>query len=377
MNSPGQSLSAKKVLVVEDDFYVASDLASRLRSIGFEVVGPCPRVDQALAAVATTRDLGAAVLDINLDGETVFPVADALERLGLPFIFATGYDPDRVPSRHSGTLVLRKPLEEDAIAAALMDTLPARSVDSSEARGNEILARLGEAKLREMLSSLQRVYLPRGAVLEVPRQAVSRVYFPLDCVLSLIVVGRDGTRIETGLIGKEGLSGFGLVEGDGHTPYELVNQIEGFTLSMQASAFVPLLDATPVLEMLARRFSRALSVQVSHTALANGRFNVQARLARWLLMIHDRIPKDTFDLTHDYLAIMLGVRRPSVTDALHILEGKKGIRSTRSSIRILDREILKSLAGEAYGGPEESYARVMELPLTGRTMTARSSLALI
>lgn len=368
-----RNLFGKRVLVVEDDFHAARDLAFRLRAIGAEVVGPVPGVEEALETIASTPDIRAAVLDINLGGQTVFPVADELDRLGLPFVFATGYDPDVLPSRHSQKLVLRKPLEEDAVAAALEGLVLNVPVKGSEAARNEILARIGETGRAAMLGSLHRVYLPRGAVLEVPRQTVSRVYFPLDCVLSLIVVGDKKTRIETGLIGREGLSGFGIAEGDERTPYELANQIEGFALSISADAFMEALDALPNLQTLARRFSRALSVQVSHTALANGRFKVPTRLARWLLMVHDRVSRDTFELTHEYLAVMLGIRRPSVTEALHILEGEKGIRSTRSTIRIVDRDILKARAGEAYGGPEAEYARMMTLPSIRPHVVAETS----
>ena len=116
------------------------------------------------------------------------------------------------------------------------------------------------------------------------------------------------------------------------------------------------------LRILASRFARSLAVRVSYTALANGRFEVKQRLARWLAVVHERVPGREFHLTHDYLAIMLGVRRPSVTDALHLLEGNKLIRSTRGNIEIRDRNGLIAAAGEAFGAPEAEYERLMALP---------------
>jgi CRP-like cAMP-binding protein len=98
-------------------------------------------------------------------------------------------------------------------------------------------------------------------------------------------------------------------------------------------------------------------VQIAATALADGRYNVNERLARWLLMCHDRLG-DELALTHDFLALMLGVRRPSVTDALHVLEGERLIKADRARIQVRDRLGLEQFAGEAYGVPEAEYRRL-------------------
>ena len=92
--------------------------------------------------------------------------------------------------------------------------------------------------------------------------------------------------------------------------------------------------------------------------MANGRAKIEERLARWLLMVQDRIDGDEAALTHDFIAIMLGVRRPGVTDAIHALEGKGLVRATRGALRIVDREGLEALAGGAYGLPEKEYRRL-------------------
>jgi CheY-like chemotaxis protein len=359
----GNTLSGRPILVVEDDYYSATELAAQLKSMGADVVGPVPDVAEALQYIRSRPDLQGAVLDINLGGQMVFAVADELERRALPFVFATGYEPDVVPTRHADKVLLRKPLEGEALEAALLQAAEAGGVTEEDACRNGLLARLPAAELAIITPLLRHGYNPRGAIIEQRGQVVRRVCFPLDCVLSLITIGREGSRLETGLIGKEGMSGFGLVDGDDLTPYELVNQVEGSMLSMSAEDFKDVLTSAPSLEMLASRFGRSLGIQVSYTALANGRSEIRQRLARWLVMIQDRIQGNAFRVTHEYLALMLGVRRPSVTDTLHLLEGDRLIRSTRGCVEILDRQGLVNVAGEVYGSAEAEYERLMGLPL--------------
>lgn len=100
-------------------------------------------------------------------------------------------------------------------------------------------------------------------------------------------------------------------------------------------------------------------VQTAQTALVNGHHKLEERLARWLLMVHDRVDGDRFNLTHEFLATMLGVRRPGVTMALHVLEGRGVIRSKRSEVIVIDRDGLEELAAGSYGVPEAEYSRIM------------------
>jgi len=130
--------------------------------------------------------------------------------------------------------------------------------------------------------------------------------------------------------------------------------------------FKALAGAVPTLRSLSLRYGRSLALQVSFTALANAKFEIRQRLARWLLMIQDRTDMNPFNLTHEYISIMLGVRRPSVTEAMHVLEGERLIRSTRNEIEIVDRRGLVSLAGEIYGSSERDYERLMRLGMPER-----------
>ncbi|MDH0118033.1 Crp/Fnr family transcriptional regulator [Agrobacterium pusense] len=352
------ALVGKRVLVVEDDYLIATDLKTQLHNVGINVIGPVPNIGAAQELLSNEADIAGAILDVRLGDEFVFPVADELERRGVPFVFATGFEPDIVPARHSDKIVLRKPTESRAIAVALAGAAYPFPVTSHQAAQNLILARLPPPVLAALLPQLRVVALPRGSVLEVPDQLVNRVYFPLDCVASMIVVGRDGTRVETGIIGREGLTGSGLSDNDDRTPYELIIQIDGTALAMSADEFRQALTSVPELRVLTTRFARSLGVQVSYTALANAKFDIRQRLARWLVMMQDRVPGRSLNITHDYLAVMLGVRRSSVTDVLHILEGDKLIRANRSCIKVRNRNGLIEVAGESYGAPEAEHNRL-------------------
>ena len=107
------------------------------------------------------------------------------------------------------------------------------------------------------------------------------------------------------------------------------------------------------------RFVQALNVQAASTAAANAHFDLPERLARWLLMCHDRVSSDQLELTHEFMAMMLAVRRSSVTVTLHTLEGTRAIRGTRGSVTVLDRARLEEIAGSSYGEPEDEYRRLL------------------
>lgn len=118
--SEGRCLSGRRVLVVEDEYFVADDVARRLEARGAEVIGPVGDVDDALDLIDDTERLHAAVLDLNLKGEMAFPVADALIERGVPFVFATGYDQGAIPERYSKFARCEKPIDPDKIARALL-----------------------------------------------------------------------------------------------------------------------------------------------------------------------------------------------------------------------------------------------------------------
>lgn len=361
MRSP-RSLTGKPILLVEDDYHAATALASSLRQCGVDVMGPSPNVDDALKKIRENRDLAGAVLDVNLGGEMAFPVADELDRRGIPFLFAIGYEPNVIPVRFSDKIVLRKPLEDEATIAALLSTTSPRSALREVALTNGILRLLPQQEFAELLAHLRKLHLPRGALLETANQIVERVLFPVDCVLSRTTVGAAGTRVDTAFVGNEGMTGNGIVVGDDMATYDLTNRVEGDVLAISAADFRAVIKACPTLRLISSRYERSICIQVGYAALVTGQFDIPTRLARWLLMIQDRSGKASLEITHETVAGSLGVRRPSVTAAMHRLEGELLIRATRSNVLIRDRDGLVRFAGEAYGIPEAEHRRLLAPP---------------
>jgi CRP-like cAMP-binding protein len=223
---------------------------------------------------------------------------------------------------------------------------------------NRILAGLTEARLALLAPHLAPVELELRMVLEVPGEPIAHVYFPASGVISVVAVGTDKRRIEVGLFGRDGMSGLAVVLGDDRSPHETLVQVPGFGHRLAADALREAMADAPLRDHLLH-FAQAFSVQTAYTALANGRHNIEERLARWLLMCHDRGEGDALALTHDFLATMLGVRRAGVTVALHMLEGRGLIKATRGRIQVLDRGDLERAATGLYGPPEAEYARLM------------------
>lgn len=119
MTSAANSLAGRRVLVVEDDYFIAADMQCEFEASGAEVLGPVPGVEEALQLIAATSKIDAAVLDVNLQDELVYPVADALQARGVPFVFATGYEKTAIPARYAGVRHCQKPIEAAQIAQAL------------------------------------------------------------------------------------------------------------------------------------------------------------------------------------------------------------------------------------------------------------------
>ncbi len=206
---------------------------------------------------------------------------------------------------------------------------------------------------------LKLTELERQHVLETANEPVETVYFPVSGIGSMIAFGGQGRQIEVGLFGRDGMSGTAVVMGTGQSPQEIVMQVGGHGLAIEADRLRDVMDAHPAIRYGLLRFVQVLATQTAQTALSNGQSKLEERLARWLLMCHDRVSANDVDLTHEYLSIMLGVRRAGVTVGTHLLEGRGLIRATRGVIKVLDRKGLEKLAEASYGVPEREYDRVM------------------
>lgn len=189
-------------------------------------------------------------------------------------------------------------------------------------------------------------------------ETITSVCFPESIITSVADVQPDGTRIEVALIGREGMTNSQLLLGSDRASLEGSVQIGGGrSLRVCAEVLQQFCKRHPSAHMLFLRHVHALSVQTARTLASNVRDPVEKRLARWLLMFHDRIDGDEIRLIHEHLGRMLGVRRATVTDRLHILEGHGAVRNKRGRIMIRDRALLERLAGPSYGFAEQQHGR--------------------
>jgi len=208
-------------------------------------------------------------------------------------------------------------------------------------------------------SSLEPVSLLVKDELVRPNAPIEYVHFMEQGIASVVAISPSNERIEIGNIGREGMSGTAILLGMDRSPHQTFIQVAGSALRMKSSALQEATETSSSLRKVLLRYMHTVTVQTSYTALANGRFTVAQRLARWLLMSRDRLDTDDIPLTHEFLALMLGVRRPSVTYALQLLEGEHIIKSIRGHVMLLDRSRLEERAAQSYGVPEAEYARAM------------------
>jgi len=224
---------------------------------------------------------------------------------------------------------------------------------------NRLLALLSAEDYQLVRSGLEPAIFPRAQILLEPHQPCVNLHFLESGLASQIAVTSDNRRLEVGIYGRDGMGPTANILGVDSTPHQLIIQVEGHGFLIPAKIFAAMLDQSPTLRALILRYVQAFTVQTGCTALSHGSALIGERLARWLLMCHDRIDGDDLQLTHEFLGIMLGVRRSGVTDAMHLLEGVNIIRATRGHIRILDREKLEDTAGDSYGIPEAEYQRLI------------------
>jgi CRP-like cAMP-binding protein len=214
---------------------------------------------------------------------------------------------------------------------------------------------------------LEPVQLQRRFVLERPHVPIEHVYFPESGVASTVAHAGRERRAETGLFGRDGMSGSAVVMGDDRSSLDCFMQVAGEGQRIASASLREAMETSPTLRLLLLRFVQTTIAQTTQTALANAQARLEERLCRWLLMCHDRIDGEVLPLTHDFLATMLAVRRAGVTMAVHVLEGRGLIRAERGSIRINDREGLEIGAAGTYGVAEAEYQRLIGVRLSGST----------
>jgi CRP-like cAMP-binding protein len=224
---------------------------------------------------------------------------------------------------------------------------------------NKLVARMHPEDWALLAPNMEPVTLKERQVVEVPGKPITHVHFLDVGVVSVVAVNQEDHRIEVGVIGNEGMTGVPLVMGDTRAQHSAYMQIAGSGHRIPAASFVEALKKSPSLNRLMLKSAQAFMVQTAHTALANGRAKLEQRLARWLLMAHDRLDTDAVPLTHEFLAVMLGVRRAGVTVALHSFEQRDFISMRRGQLTLINRAGIEQVAGSFYGMPEAELKRLM------------------
>ena len=214
---------------------------------------------------------------------------------------------------------------------------------------NMILAALSLRDYRRLLPDLELISLPIDVSLYHSGDVIEYVYFPGDGIVSLVTTMNNGTTIEVGLIGRDGMVGIPVLLGDDIAFEEAIVQVAGSGLRMKSAAFKKDLgkNHSSLLTQLLL-YTRTLMKQVAQTAACNRLHTVEERLARWLLMCHDRIDADDLPLKQEFISTMLGTRRASVGSAATGLQAEGVIRYSRGVINILDRKELEEVACECY-----------------------------
>lgn len=224
---------------------------------------------------------------------------------------------------------------------------------------NRLLQALPPGELDPLLPQFERVETQKGERLWSVGDPLDFVYFPEAGLSSNLAVTSEGRQIEVGCFGHEGMVSTASVLGVDRAPHELLVQVGGPWLRIGVAAFRDPLRNSPALHDLLLRYAHTVMMTMSQTAMSNGAYSVEERLARWILMAHDRLEGDELSLTHDFLSIMLATQRSTVTLAIQALEGYRAIHARRALIIVRDRGMLCDLAGNSYGPAEAEYERLI------------------
>jgi CRP-like cAMP-binding protein len=209
------------------------------------------------------------------------------------------------------------------------------------------------------LAACESVELGFSEILAEPGERIRHVYFPTTSFISLVSTIDGSENLEVGLVGDEGMLGITLILKVNVSPLHAVVQGAGPALRMNVAPFRRELESSPTLQRGLKRYLYVVMGQLMQTAACTRFHVVEARLARWLLMTQDRAHSDTFHVTHEFLAYMLGVRRVGVTKAATSLQKRKLISYQRGDVTVLDRDGLESASCGCYEADKVTYARML------------------
>lgn len=339
------------VLIVEDDFFIGQELMHAFKACGARIAGLASDLKTAARIVEAGR-IGRAVLDITVGGELVFPFASNLRMNGVPIVFTTGCRPDAVPDEFADVPIIEKPFEAPEVVRAFVKG--ALKQQRNRAFANGLLARLPYECLDELRTHVSLSPLRAGNALQRAGARLEHVWFIESglCALS----PRPGA-VETSMIGREGALGLEALTGVTHADMHCVVHSPGVAVRIGAQALQQALVRAPGARDMLLRYLHVLHLQTASTVESASALCIRARIARWLLMAADRIGPD-MPITHEIFSEIIGVRRASVTEALHELQAAGAIDRRRGHVVLLNRSMLESKAG-AYGLAEDAYERLL------------------
>ena len=225
---------------------------------------------------------------------------------------------------------------------------------------NSLLANLSSGTTADLSRHLEPVQFDIKWVLYEPDQRMQYAYFPEAGMVSVVSIMDDGRCIEVGTIGREGMTGVSILLSADRVPYQYYIQIAGNGYRIKAALLKSEAEQKPELQSLLFRYQAAFLTQTMQAAACNGLHNIQQRCCRWILMSRDRVDSATVPLTHEFLGLMLGVRRASVSEVLGPLQTRGWIRSQRGEISVLNRTGLESGSCECYRLIVKQYADLLK-----------------
>jgi CRP-like cAMP-binding protein len=224
---------------------------------------------------------------------------------------------------------------------------------------NRLLAALPRKDYERLLPKMESVSLDFKAVLAEPDKPAPYVYFPRNGVISLVTYMADGAGTEVGIVGNEGMAGISIFLGSGREVGKVFCQVSGEALRMKANALRAETKGGSPLNELLLRYTQALLIQVSQSTACNRLHTAEERLCRWLLMTHDRVGADHFEITQEFMADMLGVRRPTVSLVASTVQKAGLIKYSRGKMTIVNRLGLEASSCECYSKVKEEFHRLL------------------
>ncbi len=244
-------------------------------------------------------------------------------------------------------------------SAASLSTIPQPRAAAGMASANQMLASMPAASRRLLAPHLREIRVKRGELLIQPGVAIQHIWFPHDCVISVLMMLENGACAETCTIGREGMMGFVSSLGDGRSTACGVARIGGTATRIDRARFAEVFEACPEWRRHCLRYAGLMIAQILQSVACNAHHSVEARLARQILILHDRVERANLPVTHDYLAEMLGSNRSTVTLAAKLLQREGLIEQRRGAVVVRRRRGLEAAACECYRAVRNHFERLL------------------